>query len=579
MKIEWYEKKIVFFGFDIDFDANFAAVFILFPQPAIFADFIMRAFRFLIMVFAVWARIHAYAQVSAPAKAPIDIHHVDLSIEVDPARRYINGRCTQRFALDSAARAFPMEFQLADDYIVSSISSNNASLYYYRTNQHLRIYPRGEWAPDDSVTIQYYGVPPISGLGSVVFDTHDNTPVFWTMSEPYGAMDWWPCRQLLDDKIDSLRIRVTCPAWYRSAANGVIYSDTVANGQRTTEWRHNFPIAYYLVGVSATNYRKYSDWLISSGGDSLEMVNYVYPEKYDQWRRRTYKIGPAYRMMCDSFGPYPFAGEKYGQAQFGWKGGIEHQTMTFLHAPNLDLMIHELAHQWFGNMITCSSWNDVFLNEAFATYCELLATEKGVAQSSDPVQWRRVCINKAIRKSGESLLRSNVESVDKIFDTDVVYSKGAMMLHMLRKEIGDHIFFSCMKSYAGNPLLKYGNATAQKFIETVEIVSGRKLDWFFGQWLYGAGIPRYSIRWKQQGDGHVSLVVDEETSGGTGKFMRAKIALMLHGTDGEKTLFVLNHSVNHQHFTINPKFRVSDIEFDPYCDLLSLGAEVEMKKK
>ncbi len=539
----------------------------------------MRAFSFWIIAFAVLRSIGAFAQASATAMASIDIHHVELSIEVDPARRYISGLCRLHFALDSAARYSPVEFQLADDYIVSDISSNGSTLYYYRTKDHIRIYPPMEWGYRDSVSISYCGVPPASGLGSVMFDRHDGTPVFWTLSEPYGAMDWWPCRQSLSDKIDSLDIRVICPQKYRSAANGVAWRDTICNGQRITEWRHRYPIAYHLVGVSVTNYRKYSDWLISSGGDSLEMVNYVYPEKYDQWRRRTYKIGPAYKMLCDSFGQYPFAREKYGQAQFGWRGGMEHQTMTFINSPSLDLMIHELAHHWFGNMITCGSWHDVFLNEAFATYCELLATEKGVAQSSDPVQWRRVCINKAIRKPGESLMRSNVESVEKIFDTDVVYCKGAMMLHMLRKEIGDYSFFGSLKSYADNPLLKYGNSTARNFIETVEIVSGRNLDWFFGQWLYGSGIPRYNIRWKQQGAGHVSLVIDEETSGYTGKFMRAKIALMLHGTDGEKTLFVLNHSVNHQHFTINPKFRVSDIEFDPYCDLLSLGAEVEIKKK
>jgi len=537
----------------------------------------MRALIILAMAILMWGSNDAVAQFQSPIMASIDIHYVDLMIEVDPARRYINGRCMLCFRLDSAARYSPVEFQLADDYIVTSIKSNTTTLYYYRTNQHIRIYPWMEWGASDSVTIQYCGVPPVSGLGSVMFDRHDDTPVFWTLSEPYGAMDWWPCRQDLSDKVDSLNIRVICPQRYRSAANGVIMRDTIANGQRITEWRHRYPIAYHLVGVSVTNYRKYSDWLVSAGGDSLEMVNYVYPEKYDQWRRRTYKLGPAYRMMCDSFGPYPFARERYGQAQFGWRGGMEHQTMTFLSAPGLDLMIHELAHQWFGNMITCASWNDIFLNEAFATYCELLATEKGVAQSSDPVQWRRVCINKAIRKPSETLSRGNVESVDKIFDTDVVYQKGAMMLHMLRKEIGDYMFFRCMKSYVGNPLLKYGNSTDRSFIETVQIITGRKLEWFFRQWLYGAGIPHYGIKWNQSANGLVDITINQDITGTSSSFMRAKVSLMLHGENGEKTLFVLNNTYNKQRFSLNPRFRVTQIEFDPYCDLLSTGAEVDSR--
>lgn len=516
----------------------------------------------------------AASQTMDTSLALTDIKFVRLNIDVDPGKRYLKGRAELDFTVPDRSKTLPTEVELADEFIIKSIKSDSTSLYYYRTNGHVRIYPVPEWRGMDSITIEYYGVPPSSGLGSVVFDSHDNTPVFWTLSEPFGAMDWWPCKQDIRDKIDSISITISCPARYRAVANGVAVSERVKGDTRITEWQHHYPIAYHLICVAVSNYRKYSDWLRNSRGDSLEMVNYVYPEKYDQWRRRTYKLQPAYRMMCEYFGNYPFADERYGQAQFGWGGGMEHQTMSFISNAGLNLMIHELAHQWFGNMITSKRWEDIFLHEGLATYCEMLAIEKGVGASSDAPQWRLSCINRAIEKPHESLCRSQARNTDELFDYDVTYCKGAMMLHMLRQNLGDQNFFYCLKSYISNPLYRYGNASIEDFINTVNTITGSNMDWFFNQWYYGKGHPRYDILWHQSVDDIVEIAIRQESTDPSVELFRGKVPMMLHGTNGEKILYTPFSRNKYDYGVVAPKFTVKEIELDPYHEIIAEG-EVE----
>ncbi|MCQ2253411.1 MAG: hypothetical protein MJZ61_08170, partial [Bacteroidales bacterium] len=245
--------------------------------------------------------------------ASSDIIHTRIALKVDPGKRFLAGSTTHIVAIADSCKWLPIELQLSDDYIINSITSGPHQLPYYRQSGKLRIYPHPLWGKTDSVTINYCGIPPSTGLGSVVFDRHDTVPVFWTMSEPYGAMDWFPCKQDINDKIDSTFIIITCPKRYTAVSNGVLHSDTEteSGNMRRMEWRHHYPIAYYLIAVAVSNYRKYSDWGKGAGNDSVEIVNYVYPEKYEQWRRKTYKLIPAMRMLCDSFGPYPFRNEKY----------------------------------------------------------------------------------------------------------------------------------------------------------------------------------------------------------------------------------------------------------------------------
>ena len=187
------------------------------------------------------------------------------------------------------------------------------------------------------------------------------------------------------------------------------------------------------------------------------------------------------------FGPYPFIKEKYGQVQFGWGGGMEHQTSTFIVTPNETLMAHELAHQWFGDKITCASWQDVWLNEGFATYLTSMDAEVLFPQLT--LLLRKQEIEKITSVPGGSVFVDDTSNVNRIFDSRLTYIKGSHLLYMLRWILGDSLFFRGMRSYLNDPSISYGFATTKDLQKNLEKVSGGNLDYFFKEWFYGQGYP------------------------------------------------------------------------------------------
>lgn len=537
-------------------------------------------------VFFITAEVIIFCAFSKPVKpieyAQNDIIFLKLTLNINPEIKFISANAFYCFKLENkSAKNLPIKLDLSEKLTVKKIINKGKKIdFKHETTDKLIIFPNKEWTETDSITIYYEGNPETqNGFGSAIFSKHDNIPIFWTLSEPNGAKDWFPCKQILTDKIDSSDIIIKCPKRYVSVSNGVKIKETVEDETRITHWQHRYPCAYYLLAAAISEYKVYSDFLKLSNGDSIEIVNYVYPERYEQCKRRTPRLIPAFKMLCDSFGTYPFANEKYGHAQFGWGGGMEHQTISFMVNFDLDLMIHELAHHWFGNMITCTTWHDAWINEGFAVFCEGLATEKGLANSSDPVQWRKQKILNACRNSSESVyVTDDTSNVWKIFNTNLTYDKGAMILHMLRREIGDELFFKSIRNYINQSKQKYGNATGKDFFESVEKTTGKNLQWFVNQWYYGKGYPIYSIKWQQSPEGILNLKVDQKTTNNQVGFFRAKIPLIINGKNGEKMIVRLNNSFSGQYFCIVPEFEVNYITFDPYGDVISNGSRTTHSK-
>src|SRR6185436_1222997 len=178
----------------------------------------------------------------------------------------------------------------------------------------------------DSLVVFYHGVPSGSGLGSFSQTFHDNVASIWTLSEPYGALDWWPCKQDLNDKVDSMDILVTTTAGNRAASNGKLVEE-IQNPDSTVtfHWQTHYPIAAYLVGVAVTNYAVVLDSVAMASGDTFPVVNYVYPEHVPDAVTQLSEIKNIIRLFDSLLFDYPFAAEKYGHAEFGWGGGMEHQ--------------------------------------------------------------------------------------------------------------------------------------------------------------------------------------------------------------------------------------------------------------
>ena len=358
---------------------------------------------------------------------------------------------------------------------------------------------------------------------------------------------------------------VTTDTAYKVASNGKLISEISSGNQKITHWKSNYPTASYLIAIAVTNYAAYSDYVPMAVGDSLQVLNYVYPENLSSAQLQTPDIIPIIQLYDSLTIPYPFRNEKYGHAQFNWGGGMEHQTMSFMVNFNQDLMAHECAHQWFGDLITCGSWEDIWLNEGFATYFEGLTKEHYIP--SLWYNWKRQKINNITSQPDGSVFCTDTNDVSRIFNGRLTYNKGSYLLHMLRWQLGDSVFFNALTNYLNDTLLKYGFATTPDLIAHLQNTSGQNLSTFFNQWYYNQGYPSYHITWNQNNPA-VWLKIDQTTSHPSVAFFEMPVPVRFYG-NGTDTTLVFNHTFSGQQFTAAVPWQVDSVVFDPDLWILS----------
>ncbi|MFI5151170.1 MAG: M1 family aminopeptidase [Bacteroidia bacterium] len=487
--------------------------------------------------------------------------------KVDPAVNFISGSVTSY--LKASIPAFQtVHFDLSDSLVTDSVLYHSSSISFLHLNNILSITLPAALTLNqaDSLCVYYHGVPSTSGFGSFYQGTHAGAPIIWTLSEPYGARDWWPCKQNLVDKIDSLDVFVTCPAGNKAASNGLLVSETLIGSDKLVHWKTTYPIATYLVAIAVTNYVQYSHYIhLTSASDSMEILNYVYPEDIVLAQNSTPQIIKTLALYDSLTVTYPFHQEKYGHAEFGWHGGMEHQTMSFVGGFSNVLISHECAHQWFGDRVTLGSWQDIWLNEGFATYFEALTEERYFPQNWN--NWKKNTITDAMRSPNGSVWVDDTTSVGRIFSGSLSYSKGSYLLHMLRWKLGDGMFFSALKSYLNDPLLAYRYARTADLQHHLESVSGQSLGNFFTQWFYGKGFPSYQIMWSQDGQ-NLTITVNQTQSDPSVPFFEMPIPIAFSG-EGHDTTLILNHSWSGQSFTAKIGFTAEFASFDPELHILS----------
>lgn len=425
----------------------------------------------------------------------------------------------------------------------------------------------------DSVKIFYHGFPAATGMGSFIQATHStlSTPVVWTLSEPYGARDWWPCKQTLDDKPDSLDVFVTCPVGNTAASNGLLKQVIPQGAFNVFHWKHKYPIATYLVCTAVTDYTEFTDTAYLSTGN-LPVQYFPYPEDSMAARQTDSALLIVMDYFDSLFVPYPFMNEKYGHAQFGWGGGMEHQTMTFIGGYFIELLTHELAHQWYGNHVTCGSWADIWLNEGFATWCTGIAMNRLQGPVAYRI-WQEQQIANITSLPDGSVFVPDTTDVSRIFSGRLSYAKGAYLLHMLRWKLGDNAFFTALKNYQNDWACSYGFAQTALLKQHLQSASGQNLNNFFTQWFYGEGYPSYLTIWNQDEGNRLKIVLHQTTSHNSVSFYEMPVPLRVKG-QGKDTILVFNHTYSGQEFSANLAFKVDSIFFDPNLEILTAGNKI-----
>ncbi|OON70037.1 hypothetical protein B0919_04635 [Hymenobacter sp. CRA2] len=362
--------------------------------------------------------------------------------------------------------------------------------------------------------IYYRGTAPhgnTAAIGNALdTDTDYGVNVTWSLSEPYSAHEWFPVKQVLTDKADSSTVWVTTTNPNRVGSNGVLRRVTALPGNRSRyEWHGRSPIDYYLISVAVAPYVEYVNYANPVGGPRIAIVNYVYNQQFLNDFRAEIDRTPGFIENYSALvGLYPFANEKYGHCMAPINGGMEHQTMTTQDGFEFTLTAHELFHQWFGDNVTCGSWEDIWLNESFASYGEYMSLER-FASATAARQWMDQAHFSAknvydpssrtyVLAPGGSVRVPDTTNVGRIFSTRLSYKKGATVIHMLRYLLNDDIkFFRALRTYQAT----YGGRTARTpdLQRIFEQEAGRSLQYFFDQWWRGEGFPTFAVRWNQVG--------------------------------------------------------------------------------
>jgi aminopeptidase N len=449
--------------------------------------------------------------------------------------------------------------------IVDSVLLDASQLSFTRYDNKINITLNRTYIQNEliSLVIYYQGLPVQTGFQSFKFGSHGGYPIISSLSEPYGAPDWWPCKDTPADKADSADIWLTVSTDLVPVSNGELQSIVNnGNGTHTYHWKSHYSIAQYLISVAITNYLQYDTYFHYGQSDSMVITHFVYPESFNSVKTYLDETDDMIEVFSEKYGMYPFISERYGHAEFDWGGAMEHQTCSSMGAFNTGIISHELAHQWYGDMITCKDWHHIWLNEGFATYSEAVYLE---AKSGKAAYDSQIAIEMGYAKTATgSIWVQNITSVWEIFNGARSYAKGACVLHMLRGVVGDSTFFDIMRAYSDDPDLKYGVAVTEDFQEIAESVYGQSLDYFFQEWIYGENYPEYTVEWsKNLVSGsiyQIDLNVNQNVNS-IPAYFTMPIKIRVNTTTGDTVVTVFNDAQS-QDFQFNVTGNPQSINFD-----------------
>jgi aminopeptidase N len=514
-----------------------------------------------------------------PVKALLtdyDIVHYDFDLQLERNSRDIAGSVTiLAKAIKDNFDSF--EFQLHDNYTVDSVVLGNQKIVLMSPSKHQRMAFFAKIIPINElfkVKIYYRGKAPLGsnnwGNGIVQKkETKYNAEVMYSLSVPYHALEWFPCKQVLSDLVDSVTMRITTNVENTVASNGLLFSDLAkANNKHTVTWKTHYPINFYLISFALGKYTTYHTEVALPGKkDKMPILNYLYnATSLAKEKPVLDQLGSFLINYSNLYGLYPFHEEKFGTVVVPLSGGMEHQTLVNL-ATDYDkhLAAHEMAHQWWGDNVSIKSYHDVWLNEGWASYSEYLT-----AENLYPTEARGILDNfhnVALGATEGRVYTADTTDFSTIYNYTNLYMKGAAIIHTLRAEIGnDSSFFRALTLYQQKFSHKSVDVDDMKAL--LEKETGKDLTLFFNQWYYGYGYPKYTITWANK-DNQLIVKSLQTTSSSRTPLYKNNIEFLVKRNTLPDTIIRMYQSKNDQTFVIQGLTEVKSIALDPRNVLLN----------
>ena len=509
------------------------------------------------------------ARQAAPDTTDWDARHYTLRLAVDPATKTVRGAVTVRGHVGPRWLDRVL-LDLDHTMTVDSVTSAGRRLGFDHAGDRLAVARRRGWSGGErlEITIWYGGKP----AGGLLFLTHAGLPAVASYGLPYSARRWWPCKDSPGDKAEEgAELAITVPRGLIVASNGRLARHaTQAEGTELYVWMESYPIYPDAISIAVANYEVLSRYYHDTATDSMPVTFYIYPEDRAKAERDFAGLIDMLESHVASFGPYPFRREKYGVAEFPINSFREHQTLPSYGAPLLTgdrqndwILAHELAHQWFGNLLTVANWSHIWLNEGFATYAFALWRERRGGDSAYSAAMRGL-----YQPSFEgSLYVADSMDVPHFFGA-TTFSKGAWVLHMLRHVMGDSTFFRALRTYVRD--FSYKTVVTDDFEHACEREYGRPLDWFFKEWVYGTGQPGYELKWESAGDGGEGVIRVTIAQRSAGRAFTMPLDLRIARPGGDTTVVVWD-SLPVQRWDIGAGRQASDVVLDPDDWVLKAG--------
>lgn len=446
-----------------------------------------------------------------------DVKFYDLDIAMSNLNTDVNG--TAGFHATALESIDTILFELFSSHTITDVRLGGISVPFTHVNNNVKV-PANLVANDDfEVYVDYGGTPPNSssnpfGGGGM---SNDSSPtwgnqVTWSLSESFAAYEWFPVKQSLTDKADSVDVSITVADNLMAGSNGLLVSTIDnGNGTKTFNWESRYPIDYYLISVAVAQYLEYNIYANPVGAPNPILIqNFIYdnPGTLTNFQNRIDNTADFVEHFSDLFGLYPFHEEKYGHCMAPLSGGMEHQTMTTQGFFQDWLTAHELGHQWWGDHVTCSSWSDIWVNEGFASYSEYIMYEEfDPGQEVTDMEDRHDFIMS--QPNGSVWVEDSLNEA-RIFSSRLTYDKGAAIVHTLRFLIDDDVlFYEALANFQTE--FSHSTASGLDFKASVENFTGMDFTKFFEDWYFGEGFPTYDVTYNLIGE-ELHLELNQTTS-------------------------------------------------------------------